>query len=161
MIIPEEFRHDPDGYVDLIINSIIPQSQAKWIDVFCDEGAFNPDQTEAILRAGISHGLLPRIHANQLSSGKAVEIAIAVDAASADHLSKSTVRDIELLASSNTVATLLPGAEFLPTSKQISEDVFSMQVQRLRLHQIATPDLVTPHPCHFVLQLQSVSWDSL
>ncbi|MEY4437951.1 MAG: hypothetical protein RL249_363 [Actinomycetota bacterium] len=111
-VIPEEFRHDPDGYVDLIINSIIPQSQAKWIDVFCDEGAFNPDQTEAILRAGISHGLLPRIHANQLSSGKAVEIAIAVDAASADHLSKSTVRDIELLASSNTVATLLPGAEF-------------------------------------------------
>ena len=111
-VIPEEFKDRPDSYVDLILNAIIPRSQAKWIDVFCDQGAFNPEQSEAILRAGIDHGMLPRIHANQLSSGKGVEIAVALDAASADHLSKSTNSDIELLASSNTVATLLPGAEF-------------------------------------------------
>jgi imidazolonepropionase len=111
-VIPAEFRGDPDGYVDLIIKSIIPQSPAKWIDVFCDEGAFNPEQAEVILKAGIAHGLLPRIHANQLSAGKGVELAVSVGAASADHLSKSTASDIELLASSTTVATLLPGAEF-------------------------------------------------
>lgn len=111
-VIPTDYRDDPDGYVDLIIESIIPQSSAKWIDVFCDEGAFNPEQAEAILRAGIAQGMFPRIHANQLSSGKAVELAVSVGAASADHLSKSTASDIELLASSATVATLLPGAEF-------------------------------------------------
>jgi imidazolonepropionase len=111
-VIPQEFKAEPHAYVDLIINSIIPQSSAKWIDVFCDQGAFTPEQTEAILRAGISRGMLPRIHANQLSAGKGVEIAVALGAASADHLSKSTAADIELLASSETVATLLPGAEF-------------------------------------------------
>lgn len=111
-VIPEEFKSNPDSYVDLIITSIIPSSEAKWIDVFCDQGAFSPEQSEAILRAGVAHGALPRIHANQLSAGKGIEIAVALDAASADHLSKSTTADIELLASSNTVATLLPGAEF-------------------------------------------------
>ena len=111
-VIPQEYKEDPSAYVDLIINSIIPQSSAKWVDVFCDQGAFTPEQTEIILRAGIAHGMLPRIHANQLSAGKGVEIAVAFGAASADHLSKSTNADIELLASSNTVATLLPGAEF-------------------------------------------------
>jgi imidazolonepropionase len=80
--------------------------------VFCDEGAFTPEQAEAILRAGIVRGMLPRIHANQLTSGKGVELAVALGAASADHLSKSSSSDIELLASSDTVATLLPGAEF-------------------------------------------------
>jgi imidazolonepropionase len=111
-VIPVEFKEDPGSYVDLILNSIIPRSNAKWIDVFCDEGAFTPEQAEAILRAGIVRGMLPRIHANQLTSGKGVELAVALGAASADHLSKSTRSDIELLASSDTVATLLPGAEF-------------------------------------------------
>ena len=111
-VIPEEFKSDPDSYVELIIKSIIPKSSSKWIDVFCDQGAFTPDQAEAILRAGMTQGLVPRIHANQLTAGKGVEIAVALDAASADHLSKSTSADIELLSASNTVATLLPGAEF-------------------------------------------------
>ena len=111
-VIPEDFLTDPDGYVDLIINSIIPKSNSKWIDVFCDLGAFNPEQSEAILRAGIAQGMSARIHANQLSAGKGVEIAVSLGAASADHVSKSTKADLELLASSTTVATLLPGAEF-------------------------------------------------
>jgi imidazolonepropionase len=111
-VIPDEFKSNPDEYVDLIINSIIPSSTSKWIDVFCDQGAFNPEQSEAILRAGIAHGALPRIHANQLTAGKGVELAVSLNAASADHLSKSSAADIALLASSNTVATLLPGAEF-------------------------------------------------
>jgi len=111
-VIPAEFTTNPDGYVELVVESIIPKSRAKWIDVFCDEGAFTPEQAETILRAGIAHGMLPRLHANQLSAGKGVELAVALNAASADHLSKSTTQDIELLASSNTVATILPGAEF-------------------------------------------------
>ena len=111
-VVPDEFGNDPDSYVRLVIDQIIPQSRAKWIDVFCDAGAFTGEQSEAILRAGIKHGMLPRIHANQLQAGRGAEIAVALDAASADHLGASTNADIEKLASSNTVATLLPGAEF-------------------------------------------------
>jgi len=111
-VIPEEFATNPDAYVKLIIDSIIPASGAKWIDVFCDRGAFTAEQSEAILRAGMAHGMIPRIHANQLEAGKGVQLAVSLSAASADHLSNSTDKDIELLASSSTVATLLPGAEF-------------------------------------------------
>ena len=111
-VIPEEFASNPDGYVDLIVKEIIPASSAKWIDVFCDAGAFSPEQTRAILLAGKGAGMLPRIHANQLSRTTAVALAIELDAASADHLSASTDADIEALAASATVATLLPGAEF-------------------------------------------------
>lgn len=111
-VIPGEYVNNSDGYVDLIINEIIPASMAKWIDVFCDEGAFSPEQTRAILLAGKRAGMLPRIHANQLSRTSAVSLAIELGAASADHLSASTDSDIEALAASKTVATLLPGAEF-------------------------------------------------
>jgi len=111
-VIPEEFALNPDAYVKLMTESMIPASRAKWIDVFCDRGAFSVEQAETILRAGIAHGMLPRIHANQLEAGKGVQLAVALNAASADHLSNSSSTDIELLASSQTVATLLPGAEF-------------------------------------------------
>ncbi len=111
-VVPEEFISEPDAYVNLIINTIIPASSAKWIDVFCDSGAFSPEQTQRILQAGVSAGMAPRIHANQLSRTTSVQVALEFDAASADHLSSCTDEDIEALASSNTVATLLPGAEF-------------------------------------------------
>ena len=111
-VVPEEFTGDSDAYVELIIKEIIPVVNAKWIDVFCDTGAFTVDQSRRILNAGRTAGMLPRIHANQLTRTSAVELAIEVDAASADHLSASNDADIEALASSSTVATLLPGAEF-------------------------------------------------
>jgi len=103
---------DPDGYVELIVNEMIPKTRAKWIDVFCDQGAFSGEQTRRILAAGKASGLQARIHANQLSHSDAVAIAVEYDAASADHLGQSSMKDIEMLAASNTVATLLPGAEF-------------------------------------------------
>jgi imidazolonepropionase len=90
---------------------------SKWIDVFCDKGAFDYDQAKAILNAGLDAGLLPRIHANQLSSSRAVELAVELDCASADHLTHLTDKEIDLLAKSNTVATLLPGAEFSTRSE--------------------------------------------
>lgn len=111
-VVPEEFTGDSDAYVELIIKEIIPVVNAKWIDVFCDTGAFTVDQSRRILNAGRTAGMLPRIHANQLTRTSAVELAIEVDAASADHLSASNDADIEALANSSTVATLLPGAEF-------------------------------------------------
>jgi len=111
-VVPTEFKNDIDGYVDLIIKKIIPITNAKWIDVFCDTGAFTEDQSRRILEAGIAKGLIPRIHANQLQRTNSVQLAIELGAASADHLSNSIDADIQALAASQTVATLLPGAEF-------------------------------------------------
>jgi imidazolonepropionase len=85
---------------------------AKWIDVFCDRGAFTLAQTRKILEAGIAKGLLPRLHANQIENLGAIALAVELDCASVDHCTHLSDKDIELLAGSNTVATLLPGAEF-------------------------------------------------
>jgi imidazolonepropionase len=93
-----------------MLDSVLPH--AKWIDVFCDQGAFDVDQSRQILKAGIEKGLLPRIHANQLTQGGGVQLAVELDCASADHCTHLSDKDIELLAGSNTVATLVPGAEF-------------------------------------------------
>ena len=113
-VVPAEFEGRADQYVELVCNEMLTAASpfAKWIDVFCDRGAFDADQALQILRAGDAAGLLPRIHANQLEAGKGIEVAVACDAASADHCTHLTEHDIELLAGSNTVATLLPGAEF-------------------------------------------------
>ncbi len=113
-VVPAEFAGDPAGYVELVtgemLNACAPH--AKWIDVFCDRGAFDADQARAILKAGIASGLQPRIHANQLQHGKGVQLAVELGAASADHCTHLDRADIDALAQSQTVATLLPGAEF-------------------------------------------------
>ena len=113
-VVPPEYADRPDDYVDLVCSAMLDACApaARWIDVFCDRGAFDGDQTRAVLRAGAARGLLPRVHANQLGLGPGVQIAVEVDAASADHVTHVTDDDVEALASSRTVATLLPGAEF-------------------------------------------------
>ncbi|MFF5607994.1 imidazolonepropionase [Streptomyces cellulosae] len=113
-IVAPEFADDPAGYVALVtgemLNACAPH--ARWIDVFCEKGAFDGDQARAILTAGKAKGLHPRIHANQLSYGPGVRLAVELDAASADHCTHLTDADVDALANSSTVATLLPGAEF-------------------------------------------------
>ncbi|GAA4511312.1 imidazolonepropionase [Brevibacterium yomogidense] len=112
-IVPPEYTDDPDGYVDLIVEEMIPQATAaRWIDVFCDRGAFTPEQTERILVAGKAAGLRPRVHANQLEQGEGLQLAARTGCASADHATHATDEDLGVLAESGTVATLLPGAEF-------------------------------------------------
>ena len=113
-VVPAEYADDPDGYVALVTGEMLEACapHARWVDVFCDRGAFGPDQARAILRAGMDRGLLPRIHANQLQHGDGIRVAVEVGAASADHCTFASDEDLELLAGSDTVATLLPGAEF-------------------------------------------------
>lgn len=113
-VVPAEFSDRPDDYVHLVIDEMIPACapHARWIDVFCDRGAFDGDQAEAILRAGMASGMQPRLHANQLQHGPGVQIAVRLGAASADHCTFLTGDDLDALAGSRTVATLLPGAEF-------------------------------------------------
>lgn len=113
-VVPPEFADDPDGYVALVTGEMLDACapHARWVDVFCDRGAFGADQAREILRAGADRGLQPRIHANQLQHGDGIRVAVEVGAASADHCTHTTDEDLALLAESGTVATLLPGAEF-------------------------------------------------
>lgn len=105
---------DAGEYVELVatqmLDAVLPY--AKWIDVFCDKGAFDLQQTRRILEAGIAKGLKPRLHANQIQNLGAISLAVELDCASVDHCTHLSDADIDLLSNSNTVATLLPGAEF-------------------------------------------------
>ncbi|MFJ2607767.1 imidazolonepropionase [Streptomyces sp. NPDC091279] len=113
-IVAPDLADDPAAYVDLVTGEMLDACApyARWIDVFCEKGAFDGDQARAILTAGKARGLHPRIHANQLSHGPGVQLAVELDAASADHCTHLTDADVDALAHSDTVATLLPGAEF-------------------------------------------------
>jgi imidazolonepropionase len=88
------------------------KDSVRWIDVFCDRGAFDADESREVLRAGLRAGLTPRVHANQLQHGPGVSVAVEMGAASADHCTHLTAADVAALAEGDTVATLLPGAEF-------------------------------------------------
>ncbi|MFE9096691.1 imidazolonepropionase [Streptomyces sp. NPDC007264] len=113
-IVPPDHADDPAAYVALVSGEMLDACApyARWIDVFCEKGAFDGDQARAILTAGRAKGLHPRVHANQLSYGPGVRLAVELDAASADHCTHLTDADVDALANSRTVATLLPGAEF-------------------------------------------------
>jgi imidazolonepropionase len=113
-VVPPEFSGDRRGYLDLVNGPMLDACAptAKWVDVFCDRGAFDADESREVLAAGVRHGLTPRVHANQLQHGPGVAVAVETGAASADHCTYLTETDIAALSDSATVATLLPGAEF-------------------------------------------------
>jgi imidazolonepropionase len=105
---------DAADYVALVTTDMLAACapHARWIDAFCENVAFDAEQTRDILVAGIKAGLTPRLHANQLGPGPGVQLAVALGAASADHCTFLSDADVDALASSDTVATLLPGVEF-------------------------------------------------
>jgi imidazolonepropionase len=113
-VVPAEYRDDRAAYVDLVTGPMLDACAplARWIDVFCDRGAFDVDESRAILTAGIEAGLQPRMHAGQLGPSAGIQLAVELGAASVDHCTYATDADIEALACGSTVATLLPGAEF-------------------------------------------------
>ena len=115
-VVPAEYRDDREGYVDLVTGPMLAACAplARWIDVFCDRGAFDVDESETILRAGVAAGLIPRLHAGQLELGAGIQLAVELGAASVDHCTYASDADVEALAAAagTTVATLLPGAEF-------------------------------------------------
>lgn len=113
-VVPAEFVDDRTAYVDLVCGEMLEavRPYAKWIDVFCERGAFDVDESRRVLEAGIAAGLVPRVHGNQLGEGGGAALAVEVGAASVDHCTYLSDGDVELLAASDTVATLLPGVEF-------------------------------------------------
>jgi imidazolonepropionase len=138
-VVPPEYDGDRAGYLDLVCGPMLSACapHARWIDVFCEQGAFDAAEASAVLAAGRAAGLLPRVHANQLGPGPGVQVAVAAGAASADHCTYLSDADVDALAASGTgspgtgspgtgpagtgspgrgfsgtVATLLPGVEF-------------------------------------------------
>jgi imidazolonepropionase len=118
-VVPAEFRSKPDGsaqYIALLTNKLIPEVAAKelaeFCDVFCDRGAFSHTEANEILRAARKKGLFLRVHAEQLTRTGAAQLGVKLGAASCDHLEQVNRADIQALARSKTVATLLPGCDF-------------------------------------------------
>ena len=113
---PLEYREDHKGYIDIIINEMLPviakEKLADYIDVFCENGFFSAEETETICRAGIRQGLKAKIHANQLNFSGGVEVGIKLNAVSVDHLETVNGDIINKLANSQTIGTLLPTAAF-------------------------------------------------
>jgi imidazolonepropionase len=113
---PMIYRENKEGYIDLIINEMLPnihsEKLANYIDVFCENGFFSIAQTEKILNAAAKYNLRVKLHANQLANSGGVQLGIKHNAISVDHLENIGHEEIEALGKSNTIATLLPGAAF-------------------------------------------------
>ena len=109
---PQEFKENHQGYIDLLLKTLLPQISAEgladYIDVFCEQGFFSLDETDQILTAATQLGLKPKIHANQLSATGAVELAVRHHALSVDHLEEMNAAAEDALAAGSTIATLLP-----------------------------------------------------
>jgi len=112
--VPPEYEGRADDYVELVCGDMLEacRPHARWIDVFCEEGAFDEDQSRAVLRAGREAGLGLRVHGNQLGLGPGVQLAVEEGAASVDHCTYLSDEDVTALAASDTVATFLPATDF-------------------------------------------------
>ncbi|MGX1586126.1 imidazolonepropionase [Microbacterium sp. NPDC055502] len=113
-VVPPEYADRADEYVDLVAGPMLDACapHSRWIDVFCETGAFTTAQSRRVLEAGIARGLGARVHASQLGPGAGVQLAVELGAASIDHGTYLTDADVAALAGSDTVLTLLPGVEF-------------------------------------------------
>lgn len=114
--IPEVYKNDKKGYIDLIINDMLPaiakEKLADFIDVFCEKGYFNIEDTDEILSAGKKYGLIPKIHVNQFNAFGGVAIGVKHDALSVDHLEEMNSDDITVLINSNTMPVALPACSY-------------------------------------------------
>lgn len=113
---PLAYREEPDRYIDLVVEEMIPavaeEGLADFIDVFCDRGFFTVPQTKRILEAGLARGLRPKIHANELDFSGGIQVGVKYQALSVDHLEFTGDEEIQCLMDSGTMPTLLPGASF-------------------------------------------------
>ncbi|ERN54011.1 imidazolonepropionase [Alkalihalophilus marmarensis] len=114
--VPIDYKENPDQFVDIVINEMIPKvaeaGLAEFNDVFCEHGVFTPDQSKRILEAGLKHGLKPKIHADEIEPYGGAETAAEVGAVSADHLLKASDEGMKMMADKGVIGVLLPGTAF-------------------------------------------------
>ena len=113
---PEAFKDNHDGYIDLIVNEMIPaiakEGLANYVDIFCEKGYFTVEQTNRVLEAGLAHGLIPKTHVNQFNSIGGIEASVKYKALSVDHLEVMDENDFHFLENSDTIPTLLPSCSY-------------------------------------------------
>ncbi|WP_400164620.1 imidazolonepropionase [Brevibacillus sp. TJ4] len=114
--VPRDYKENPDQFVQLVIDEMIPEvarrGLAEFNDVFCERGVFTPEQSRRILEAGMKHGLLPKIHADEIEPYEGAELAAQIGAVSADHLLRASDTGIKRMAEAGVIAVLLPGTAF-------------------------------------------------
>ena len=114
--IPPEFKGNKEGYLNLIVNEMLPviaqEGLADYIDIFCEQGYFTPEDTMRVLEAGAKFGLKGKVHAEQMSHSKGIQVGVKCQAVSVDHLEYCNAEDINCLAESTTIPTILPGAAY-------------------------------------------------
>jgi imidazolonepropionase len=114
--VPKEYKANPDGFVELLIKEMIPKvaelGLAEFNDVFCEHGVFTPEQSKRILEAGKVHGLIPKIHADEIEPYEGAELASEVGAISADHLLRASEKGMKMMAEQGVVGVLLPGTAY-------------------------------------------------
>jgi imidazolonepropionase len=112
--VPVEFADNREAYIELVVGSMIPavakEGLARYCDVFCEQGAFSLDESRRVLTAGAAAGLIPRLHADQLTGNGGAELAAELHAASADHLEHASDDGLKMMAAAGVPAVLLPGA---------------------------------------------------
>ena len=131
--VPARYVGNKAGYVDEIINTMIPmvasEELADYIDVFCEEGFFSVEDTDRILNAGLKYGMRAKVHANQMGVSGGVQVGVKYDAISVDHLESVGEEEFDALKNSGTIATMLPGAtfflnmEYSPARKFVEKDI--------------------------------------
>jgi imidazolonepropionase len=128
--VPSEFKDNKQGYINLIINEMLPaiakEKLADYVDVFCEKNYFTAEETKQVLQAGLKLGLIPKVHAEQLSHANGIKTGVECKAISVDHLEFCNDDDIALLKNSDTMPTILPGAVFflnlqLPPARKLIE----------------------------------------
>jgi imidazolonepropionase len=114
--IPKDYKNDKKGFIDLVINELIPkvakEKLAEYIDVFCEKGYFNLEDTERILKAATTHRLIPKIHVNQFNAFGGVALGVKYNALSVDHLEELNPEDISALQSTETIPVALPSCSY-------------------------------------------------
>ncbi|MEQ8909486.1 MAG: imidazolonepropionase [Vicingaceae bacterium] len=130
---PSEYKENHQGYVDLIVNEMLPQiaeeNLADYIDAFCEKVAFSVDETRQIIEAGAKHGLQAKIHTNQFNCMGGIELCVEHNALSVDHLEVVNEAEIKALQGSTTLATLLPSAPFfLSDPYQAARDLIDANI---------------------------------
>lgn len=131
--IPAEYKTQRETYIKMVVNEMIPlvseENLADFIDVFCETNYFTPEETDRILKVGAKYGLLPKIHVNQFTAIGGVQIGVANNALSVDHLEVMRSEDIAALKGTTTIATVLPSCSFFlsipyaPVRQMIDEDI--------------------------------------
>ena len=113
---PPEFKDDHEGYVNLIIDEMLPligkEQLAEYLDVFCETGYFSVEETNKLMKAGKEYGLIPKIHVNQFNAIGGVKAAVEQNALSVDHLEEMNPEDFEVLKGSKTMPVVLPSCSF-------------------------------------------------